>query len=332
VIKVEAVMRRRDFLLSAGFALAGSRPAWAQSGYPGGLIHLIVPRAAGGVVDIVARLWSEAARPLLGTIVVENQAGGAGIIGATTVARARPDGLTVLVGTTSELITSPIIVKSVPYDPVRDLVSVSMIAVSVSSIMVHQSIPVKTLQELVAYAKANPGKLSYGSPGVGTSAHLCAELFKKVAGLPDIVHVPYKGAAPGLVDFFDGQVPMFASSVSPQVLEMHRRGQIRILVAASPTRLKGAPELPISAEVGFPDLIALQFVGLFVPRGTPRYIVDELAKAGKVAIADPGVQDRMINSGFEPISDSGPEKAAAFVSEEINRWTPLINSIGLRAN
>src|SRR5438046_6447667 len=143
--------------------------------------------------------------------------------------------------------------------------------------MVQESVPAGTLEELVAYAKANPGKLSYGSAGVGTSAHLCAELFKQLAGLPDIVHVPYRGANPGLADFYSGQLPMFAASISPQVLEMHAQGKIRILVAGTDRRLQAAPEIPTNVEAGFPDLVTIMFMGLFAPGGTPRPIIDQVA-------------------------------------------------------
>ena len=132
--------------------------------------------------------------------------------------------------------------------------------------------------------------------------------------------------------FFSGRLPLFAASISPQVLEMRRAGRIRILVAGSPTRLRGAPEIPISADVGLPDLITLQFIGLFAPRGTPGHIIAELAKVGRAVMSSAVVQDRMIEAGFEPIADSGPEQTAAFVNEEINRWMPLLNSIGLRSN
>ena len=156
--------------------------------------------------------------------------------------------------------------------------------------MVHESLPVQTLKELVAYAKANPGKLSYGSAGVGTSAHLCGELFKHLAGLPDIVHVPYKGANPGLADFYAGHLPMFAASISPQVMEMHRRGKIRILVAGSDRHLEGAPEIPTNVEAGFPDLVTLMFMGVFAPGGTPRPIIDQIAAATHQALADKDFQ------------------------------------------
>ncbi len=236
-------MRRRDFLASgAAFAAAYFRStAFADTEYPQQPIRLIVPRSAGGVVDVVTRLWAEQMRPRLGTFVIEDQGGGGGLIAGGNVAHAKPDGYTLLAGTTSELIISPVIVDRPPYDPVKDLVPITLIAVSVSALMVHASLPVHSLQELIAYDKAHPGTLSYGSAGTGTSAQLCAELFKTQAGLPDIVHVPYRGANPGLVDFYAGHLPMFAASISPQVLAMHRNGTIRILVAGDRQTAAGRP-------------------------------------------------------------------------------------------
>src|SRR5215475_1712402 len=165
-------MRRRDVLAlglsSLSSAIVGAPFASAQGKFPDGPIRFVVPRAAGGVVDVVARLWAEQVKPTLGNVIIENQGGAGGIIAAQAVARAKPDGQTLLAGTTSELVISPVIMKTPTYDPIKDLAPIAITAVSVSSLMVHASLPVKTLQELVAYAKANPGKLSYGSAGVGT--------------------------------------------------------------------------------------------------------------------------------------------------------------------
>jgi tripartite-type tricarboxylate transporter receptor subunit TctC len=332
-MKSSAPMRRRD-VLTAGLAAAASLCAprsYAQAGYPRQPIRLVVPRAAGGVVDVVARLWAEEAKQRLGNIVVENQGGGGGLIGATTVAQAKPDGYTLLAGTTSELVITPLITAKPPYDPLKDLAPIAITAESVSALMVHASLPVRTLAELVAYDKAHPGTLSYGSAGVGTSAHLCAELFKQLAGLPDIVHVPYRGANPGLVDFYAGQLPMFAASISPQVLAMHDRGAIRILVAGSSRRLKGAPHIPISAEVGFPQLITVQFMGLFAPAGTPKPIIGLISDRSRDILRKADFQQKLIEDGFEPVLDSGPEQAAQFVREELARWTPVVTAAGIKA-
>jgi tripartite-type tricarboxylate transporter receptor subunit TctC len=326
-------MRRRDVLAlglsSLSMSALGARFATA---FPDQQIRFVVPRAAGGVVDVVARLWAEQVKSHLGSVIIENQGGGGGIIAAQAVARAKPDGHTLLAGTTSELVISPVIMSTPTYDPVKDLAPVAITAVSISSLMVHASVPAKTLQEFVTYAKASPGKLSYGSAGVGTSAHLCAELFKQLAGLPDIVHVPYKGANPGLADFYSGHLPMFAASISPQVLEMHRLGKIRILVAGSPRRLEGAPDIPISAEAGFPGLITLQFMGVFAPGGTPKPIIDQIAGATHQVMADKEFQKKLVAAGFEPVTDSGPAQTAAFVQEELVRWTPLLKASGIQMN
>jgi tripartite-type tricarboxylate transporter receptor subunit TctC len=329
-------MRRRDLLAfgvsSLSLAAARSLPAVAQSKYPDQPIRLVVPRSAGGVVDVVGRLWAEHVKPQLGNVVIENQGGGGGVIAAQTVAHARPDGYTLLAGTTTELVIAPVIMTNPSYDATKDLAPVAITAISVSALMVHESVPVKTLKELVAYGKANPGKLSYGSAGVGTSAHLCGELFKHLAGLPDIVHVPYKGANPGLADFYAGHLPMFAASISPQVMDMHRRGKIRILVAGSDHHLEGAPEIPTNVEAGFPDLVTLMFMGVFAPGGTPRPIIDTIAAASKQAMAEPGFQQQLVKAGFEPVTDSGPEQTAKFVQEELVRWTPILKTAGIKMN
>jgi tripartite-type tricarboxylate transporter receptor subunit TctC len=329
-------MHRRDVLVfglaSVSTAALRLLPASAQATYPERPIRLVVPRAAGGVVDVVARLWAERAKPQLGGIVIENQGGGGGTIAATAVARAAGDGYTLLAGTTSELVINPVIMSQPSYDPIKDLVPISITAISVSSLMVHESVPARTLQELIAYARANPGTLSYGSAGTGTPAHLCGELFKTLAGLPDIVHVPYKGAAPGLADFFSGHIPMMTASISPPVLEMHRAGKIRILVAGTNRRLAGAPDIPISTDVGFPDLITQQFMGLFAPAGTPWQIIEQIAGLTREITADKDFQNKLVQAGFEPVTDSGPQATATYVHEELVRWTPLLKASGLRIN
>jgi tripartite-type tricarboxylate transporter receptor subunit TctC len=326
-------MRRRD-VLAGGIAVLGTVPfhrlaASAEVEYPRQPIRLVVPRSAGGVVDIVARLWAEKAKQRLGNVIIENQGGGGGLIGASTVAHAKPDGYTLLAGTTSELVITPAITPNPPYDPAKDLAPVTLMAESISALMVHASLPVRSLQELIAYDHAHPGTLSYGSAGVGTSAHLCAELFKQLAGLPDIVHVPYRGANAGLVDFYAGQLPMFAASISPQVLAMHNKGTIRVLVAGTDRRLRTAPDIAISSEVGFPELITVQFIGLFAPGGTAVDIIKILASASHDVLTKPDFQQKLIEDGFEPLTNSGPEQAAKFVREELVRWTPVLKAAGI---
>ncbi len=328
-------MHRRD-VLAGGMAAFGalSLPCLAlpaEVDYPKQAIRLVVPRSAGGVVDIVARLWAEQVKQRLGNIVVENQGGGGGLIGASTVAHAKPDGYTLLAGTTSELVITPAITPNPPYDPLRDLSPITLMAESISALMVHSSLPVRTLQELVAYDRAHPGTLAYGSAGIGTSAHLCAELFKQLAGIPDIVHVPYRGANSGMADFYAGQLPMFAASISPQVLAMHNNGTIRVLVAGTDHRLRAAPDIPISSEVGFPDLITVQFMGLFATGGTPASVVNAVAAASREILMKPDFQQQLIEDGFEPVTNSGPEQAAKFIRAESIRWMPVLKAAGITA-
>jgi tripartite-type tricarboxylate transporter receptor subunit TctC len=329
-------MRRREFLANglATLAATSSRPssAFAETEYPQHAIRLVVPRAAGGVADLVARLWAERVRASLGNVVIDDQGGGGGLIAATTVVHAEPDGYTLLAGTTTELVISPIISPNPPYNPVKDFAPIALTAAAVSAIMVHESLPVHSLQELVAYDKAHPGTLVYGSAGVGTMAHLCGELFKKLAGLPDIVHVPYRGGNPGLVDFYAGQLPMFSTAISPQVLDMQRNGKIRILVAAADHHLKAAPDIPIGADVGFPELIAVTMMGLFAPAGTPQPVIEKVAAISLSLADDVDFQTKLLDDGFEPITDMGPEQAAKFIQQEIVRWSPIVRAVGLQLN
>ena len=197
-------MNRRDVVRLGFSSLATTTWApssvLAQSQYPDRPIRLIVPFAAGGVVDVIGRLWGEQMKSTLGTVVIENQGGGGGTIGAADVARAQPDGYTVLLGNTSTQVLNPAIMPSPPYDPASAFVTISILANSAVSIAVHPSVPAKSLQELIGHIKANPGKMSYGSPGAGTFTNLAGEMFKQLAGTPDVTHVPYKGAGPGMSD------------------------------------------------------------------------------------------------------------------------------------
>src|SRR5215468_7839089 len=207
-------MNRRE-MVALGLASLSSTalspafsPALAQSRYPERPIRLMVPFSAGGVVDAVARQWAERVKPHLGTIVIENQGGGGGTIATGEVARAQPDGYTALLANTSVMVLNPAIMPKVPYDPVKDFAPVSILAISASGIMIHPSVPAKTLQEFVAYAKANANEVSYGSAGAGTMTQLAGELFKQMIATPEITHVPYRGAGPSIADLVAGQIPM----------------------------------------------------------------------------------------------------------------------------
>jgi tripartite-type tricarboxylate transporter receptor subunit TctC len=326
-------MKRREFLASGLTSLSvtvlAPLSAFAQGTYPDRPIKLIVPFAPGGVVDAVGRLWAEKIKTHLGTVVIENQGGAGGVIGAQEVARAAPDGYTLLLGNTSTQVLGPLTMAKPPYDTVKDFVPISIIAISATSIIVHPSVPAKTLKELIAYAKANPNKLSYGSAGAGTLTNLTGEMFKHQTGISDIVHVPYKGAGPGITDLVSGHIPMMTPNITGQLLELHNSGKIRILAVTSPARLKGAPDIPTAMESGMPDMIAQLFTGLFAPAGTPKPIIDKIARANIAATADKDFQANLVKSGFEPVTDSDPEKTRKFVSEELQRWPPVLKAAGM---
>ena len=229
-------LRRRFFLHLAAGAVAlpvVSRIARAQA-YPTRPIRLVIPFPPGGAFDAVGRPLADKMRPLLGTVVVDNIGGGGASLGAAAVARARPDGYTLLLGGTLPHVNEALLKSQPLYDPVKDLVPIAAVAANVLCIAVHPSLPAQTLKELIAYAKANPGKLSYGHAGVGSIQHLTGELFKSLAGTPDIVQVPYRGTGPLITDLVGGQIPMGTPGVTGQVLEFHRSGKLRVLAVTSP--------------------------------------------------------------------------------------------------
>jgi tripartite-type tricarboxylate transporter receptor subunit TctC len=327
-------MDRRDFLGTAFAALAASASApfaaSAQGRYPDRPVKLIVPFAPGGATDVVGRLWGEKMKALLGTVVIENKASGGGAPGTTEVARAQPDGYMLLFGNTSTQVLLPVLMPKPPYDPIKDFTPIYILCVAPTVIVVHESVPAGTLRELIAYAKANPGKLSYGSAGAGTLTNLAGELFKQLIGAPDIVHIPYKGSAPGVADLAAGHIPMMTPNIGGPLLDFHRAGKVRILAVAHETRLKVAPDIPTAAEAGLAGMVASNFNGLFAPAAVPRPIVDLLAEGTRKVMADAEFQRILATSGFEPTADSGPEQAQRLVSDELARWTPIMKSTNFK--
>jgi len=324
-------MNRRTLLTFAvtWVALSALTPfaAYAQSQYPTRPIRVVVPFPPGGVVDTIARLWAQKAGPLLGAIVVDNRGGAGGVIGSGEVARAQPDGYTLLIGNTSTQIINPAVMRRPPYDPAKDFVTIDMIAISATSIMVHPSLPVQNLKQLIAYAKANPGKLSYGSAGAGTLTHLAGEMFKQRAGGLKIVHVPYRGVGLAVTDLVSGYIPMMTPNVTGQLLALYKSGKIRILSVNAPTRLKAAPEIPATVEF-LPNMVARLFSGVFAPAGTPKPIVDRVSEVTRKALADAAFQQKLVLSAFDPVLDSSPEKAQRFLDEEREQLMPLIKATG----
>jgi tripartite-type tricarboxylate transporter receptor subunit TctC len=335
-------MNRRDVLV-AGFAslpaaalaplkAAAQIPVQAPAHfrYPDRPIRLIVPFAAGGATDVVGRLWGEKIRPMLTTVVVENKPSGGGALGGAEVARAPADGYTLLFGNTSTQVLLPALMRPPPYDPLKDFTSIYILCDSPTVIVVHEAVPARTLRELIAYAKANPGKLSYGSAGTGTLTNLAGELFKQLIGAPDIVHIPYKGAAPGVTDLASGHIPMMTPNIGPTLLDFHRAGKVRILAVSAQTRLRVAPDIPTAIEAGLPGMVAANFNGLFAPAGLATPIVDQLAAATRQLMAAEDFIKLLVASGFEPNAASGPEEAQRFVADEIKRWTPIMQTANFK--
>ena len=325
-------MDRRHCIRGVGaavFASLLSSAAFAQVKFPDRPIRLIVPYAPGGVVDAVARHWAERMRARLGTVVIENQGGGGGMIGAATVARAQPDGYTLLFGDTSSQIIAPSLVASPSYDPAKDFTAISIVATSSTAIVVHPSVPAKTFAEFIAYAQRQGDKLSYASAGAGTVTNLAGELFKQLAKAPGIVHIPYRGAGPGLSDLVAGTVPMMTPNVTGQVLELHRSGRVRILAVCAPTRLKAAPDIPVANDT-LPGLVVQLAAGVFAPAGTAQSVVARIAEATGDAIKDPDFMRVLEAAGLEARADASAAAAQAFLEAERKRLVPVIQAAGLK--
>ena len=323
--------RRRFLYLGACAAalVAVTRMARAQT-YPTRPIRLVIPFPPGGAFDAVGRPLADKMKPLLGTVVVENIGGGGASLGAAAVARARPDGYTILLGGTQTHVNEALLKSRPLYDPVKDLDPIAGVAANVLCIAVHPAVPVQTLAELIAYAKANPGKLSYGHSGVGSIQHLAGELFKSLAGTPEIVQVPYRGTGPVITDLAGGQIPIGLPGVTGQVLELHRSGRMRVLAVTSLTRLVAAPELPTAAELGFPGMTVTGSIGLLAPAGTPIGIIEQIAQASRTAVAEPAYQQMLIEAGIEPTLDSSPEKFRGSLAADVALWTPVVKALGLK--
>ena len=326
-------MRRRDCIRLGAAALATrllpGGVALAQEKYPQSPIRLVVPYAPGGVVDTVARHWADRMKGLLGTVVIENQGGGGGTIGAASVSRAKPDGYTLLFGDTSSQIIAPFLMLNPPYDPAKNFEAVCMIATSSTAIVVHSSVPAKTLAEFIPYAQANQKQLSYASAGTGTVTHLAGELFKQLIKAPDITHVPYRGAGPGLSDLVAGTVPMMTPNVTGQVLGFHQAGKVRILAVCAPQRLRAAPDIPAASET-LPGLVAQLTYGVLAPAGTPQAIVAQISEATGKIVTDPEFQKVMESAGLETRTDVSPAAAEAYLASERQRLVPVIKAAGLQ--
>jgi tripartite-type tricarboxylate transporter receptor subunit TctC len=321
-------MRRFALVTFAAFALWGTAvPANAQD-YPSRPITLVISFAPGGSTSIVGRVVADKMSELLGqSIVVDNRAGAGGTIGTRAVAKSAPDGYTLLLGYTGTLAIGPTLYPNAGYDPRKDFAPIGMIGHAPNTLVVHPSTPAKSVAELVAYAKANPRKVSYGSAGVGTVSHVSGEYFGTSAGI-DLVHVPYRGTGPALTDLMGGQIPMAFAPI-PATHGPMSSGQLRGLAVTSLKRSSLVPDMPTIAESGIPDFEASLFYGLVAPAGTPRPIIDKLNTALRAAIASDEVRKRLVTDGAEPTPGS-PEDYAAHIDRDEKRWSVVVKASGAK--
>jgi len=314
-------------VLLAGLALLAATAAYAQP-YPSRPIRLIVPFPPGGSTDILARaLGQKLAENLAQAVVIDNRPGAGGSIGAEAAAKAAPDGHTVMMGHLGTLAVNPAIYKSLPYDPVKSFAPVSLMAMVPSVLVVNPQVPAASAAELIAYARANPGKLAYGSAGAGSTSHLTTEYFKLATGT-DILHVPYKGIGPMLTDLISGQLSMGLDG-SPAVMPHVNSGRLRALAVSGLKRLDSLPQIPTLDESGVKGFDASGWYGIVAPTGTPREIVMRLNAEIRRIMQTPDLRARLDNEGAIPAPGS-PEEFAAFIQSEIARWGAVLRRAGIQ--
>ena len=303
----------------------------AQTRFPERPLRLVVPFAPGGVNDIIGRRYAQEMTKALGqNVIVDNRAGASGAIGSSEVARAKPDGHVLLIANTTTHVINPISMTNLSYDAVKEFAPIAVITVVPTGVAVHPSMPVRTLRQLVAFARANPGKLSYGSAGTGSITNLTGELFKKLGGGLNIVHVPYKGAGPGLTDLVAGHIPMYTPTISAAPLQYHKEGRIRMLAVCAEKRLQAAADIPTVIEAGMPEMVVYAFNAILTTAGSPKAAIDQLHQATLKVMADGEFQNFLRQAGAEPVTDSSPERTTRFLQAEIKRWTPVIKGMDLK--
>jgi len=313
---------------SAAGALLVAGACCAQPGYPSKPVRLIVPYPPGGPTDIVGRLVNEPLAKRLGQpVVIDNRGGAATAIGAELVARSAPDGYTLLVANETTLSVNPVVTPSLRYHPERDFAPIGMIAAQPYLLAVHPSVPATSVAQLVAYAKANPGKVTYASAGSGSGAHFAGAMFNHIAGV-DTLHVPYRGAAPAVVDLLAGQVNLMFASLS--ILYQHGlSGKLRVLGVTSAQRSPLVPEYPTVAEGGVPGFQWGGFSSLVAPRGTPRPVIERLNRELGAILADPAFAERARKQSIDP-NPTTPEQLGAHIKSELARLQGLIKATGLK--
>ena len=312
----------RALLLALAFAAS---QACAQA-WPAKPVRFLVPFPPGGSTDVAARTLAEKlSRALAQQVVVDNRGGGGGAIGTVEAARAAPDGYTLLF-VADPVITLHLVVKNVQFDMQRDFVAITQVTTQPIAVAVHASLPVKSVAELIAYAKANPGKLSFAHSGTGSGQHMSGELLRKMAGI-DIVHVPYKGGGPAVQDLVAGQVPMGVLGSTP-LIPHHKSGRIRIIAFTSKERFAPMPEIPTLHESGLAGFDTTQWLGLLAPKGTPAEIISRVQTETAKALALDDVKERLAQAALQPVG-STPKAFDALIRADLERWTAIAKELKL---
>jgi tripartite-type tricarboxylate transporter receptor subunit TctC len=318
----------RLFKLTALVAALVCSAGVAAQTYPSKPIKWIVPYTPGGITDNVTRIVTQKVQEQTGwNIVVENKPGANSILGADLAAKAAPDGYTFLTVIAAHAANATLYAGKLPYDPVKSFAPVSLAGIAPLIMTANNNFPPKDVKELIAYAKANPGKISFGSSGIGAAAHLTTELFKQTAGI-DMVHIPYKGTAPALQDEMGGNIQILVdvpSTLMPQV----RGGKIKALAMFSNKRIASAPEVPTMAEAGGPPLESSTWVLFLAPAGTPRDIVNRMSAEVAKVISSNEIKSRFESLGIVPVGNT-PEQATAFLADEISKWSKVITTAGVK--
>ena len=298
--------------------------------YPAKPVRIIVPFPAGGVADVYARLiGARVSESWAQPVVIENRTGAGGNIGADAVAKSPPDGYTILMSALGPQAVNVSLFSKMPYDPARDFAPIIHVAEAEGLLVVHPSLPVHSVPELITYARANPGKVTFASAGMGTASHLAGELFKTMAKV-DMVHVPYKGNVPAITDLLAGQTSLLFATM-PTVLAQAKAGKLRALATIGATRSAAAPELPTVAEAALPGFEVNNWIGLFAPAGTPPEIVRRWNAEVTRYMQAPETQARLLTEGAR-FSPNTPEQFSAFVKNEIAKWAPIVKASGARAD
>ena len=326
-------MKRRDLLVGtsaiAATTVAAPFVATAQDKYPSRPLKLVIPFPPGGPTDVLGRRYGERLQALLGqTVVIDNKAGAGGTVGTDQVAKAKPDGYTLLLGSSSTQVTSPLLMPKPPYDPVKDF-TLYIIGFVPMVIACNPNMPCKTLAELAALLKANPDKYRYSSSGMGSINHLGAELFKMEAGNVSSLQVPYKGNSPALQAALSGEVDWLLDTFGTS-FGQYKSGKLRYLAICGETRSAVAPEVPTVAEAGFPKVQVATVNPVGLPVGTPPEVLKTIADATRTIMSDPKFQADLRAMNIEPVATADPVKSAAYFTSELQRWAPIIKATGAK--